>query len=29
MCDTDVALLFSPTGRLTSFSPKQRCYVIS
>ncbi|XP_049390381.1 agamous-like MADS-box protein AGL104 [Solanum stenotomum] len=25
LCDTDVALLmFSPTGRLTSFSPKQR-----
>lgn len=28
LCDTDVALLmFSLTGRLTSFSPKQRCYV--
>ncbi|KAK6792407.1 hypothetical protein RDI58_011488 [Solanum bulbocastanum] len=27
LCDTDVALLmFSPTGRLTSFSPKQSMY---
>ncbi|PHT84170.1 hypothetical protein T459_12613 [Capsicum annuum] len=30
LCDTDISLLmFSPTGRLTSFSPKQRCYVPS